>query len=473
MTPGHADIVRKLSGQLAEDWDDLLSTPTARLVKFHLEAATVAWSLTSDEVPLYSSTSNMLISHDASKDAYASIRYDCTTSRNQQADAFSRLINDVAAANVAALEDPFEALSSEKEAESTRATNLAADAIEIFDYDYPLSVSDSLSNSIPCLSDFCVKLQTFRAWKGGEALSPRDVLHRFIVSEQSKDPLCVEALELLASKDRLDRITVSQRDITPAVKGFMPGLSCRLRLVLPSSTARLFVSKWRGTSIAVLVMLILKILFAVYGVIAGGRGCAEIQRLFILDVYVTKEHNLCDLFCLMVYASSITCEFTPQTPGKPLPSEHKGLDWYDVLALGQLRINTTVHPDLGISPHEVVYGIPHSFPLVSFLCPSDDLSEKDIEEFVCFQNRYRRDAVYAALKKKRSRQLRAWIDEWTRSRAKYQKWDAKSTTTTASEPLLDVGCRVLVLKSPSHKLDGKWSQGVGRACYEYSWMTHN
>ncbi|KAF4649450.1 hypothetical protein FOL47_002079 [Perkinsus chesapeaki] len=243
-------------------------------------------------------------------------------------------------------------------------------------------------------------------------------------------------------------------------------------------TARLFVSKWRGTSSAVLVMLTLKTLFAVYGVISGGRDQgAQFVRSVLLDglclFYKIKHVSL----PLRHPASGGFYERQNRTLGstlRSLLSEHKGLDWYDVLALGQLRINTTVHPDLGISPHEVVYGIPHSFPLVSFLCPSDDLSEKDIEEFVCFQNRYRRDAVldvYAASKKKRSRQLRAWIDEWTRSRAKYQKWDAKSTSTTSSEPLLDVGCRVLVLKSPSHKLDGKWSHGVikkhvGRACYE-------
>ncbi|KAF4726036.1 hypothetical protein FOZ62_003187, partial [Perkinsus olseni] len=69
---GHADIVRKLSGQEAEDWDVPLSTSTTRMVNQHLEAPATAWNFIPAEVPLYSSTERMLISHDASKDAYAS-----------------------------------------------------------------------------------------------------------------------------------------------------------------------------------------------------------------------------------------------------------------------------------------------------------------------------------------------------------------------------------------------------------------
>ncbi|KAF4750330.1 hypothetical protein FOZ62_019436 [Perkinsus olseni] len=460
-----------------------------------------------------------------------------------------------------------------------------------------MSIFDSLSEYIPCLADFYLKLKALFAWKGIDMLSERDVSRRFVVAEQCKDALCVEALKLLSSRDPSDKVVVSQRDITPALRGFMPGLldqdgilykmyesdaDDRLKLVLPSSNSsplckqvawyfhccsghvnledtirRLRRHFWwprlrrdtksvyngclhcqltkRGslpktvsphlcpTEIFSTVgvdlfgplnesksgfrwILICVDLLSRYTVliplaaVTAAVVSAAIERNIIL-VFRTPEciisdqgvqfvrSVLLDGLCLSYKirhlslplrhpASGSFYERQNRTLGatlRSLLSEHKGLDWYDVLALGQLRINTTVHPDLGVSPHEVVFGIPHSLPLVSFLSPSDSLSERDIEDFVCFQNRYRREAVLEvceALRKKRGRVLRAWIDEWSRARAKYEKWDAKTTATAPSSPsLLEVGSKVLVLKPPTHKLDGKWVPGivrrhVGRVCYE-------
>ncbi|KAF4679294.1 hypothetical protein FOZ60_015223, partial [Perkinsus olseni] len=87
-------------------------------------------------------------------------------------------------------------------------------AFEVFDLYYPHSLLLPTLENVPSLKTYYDLDKTFHAWKGDSATPKHELIRRFLIREQEKDPLCREVRHLLEEGADLSK---KKRSVAPAV----------------------------------------------------------------------------------------------------------------------------------------------------------------------------------------------------------------------------------------------------------------
>ncbi|KAF4649609.1 hypothetical protein FOZ61_001148 [Perkinsus olseni] len=152
---------------------------------------------------------------------------------------------------------------------------------------------------------------------------------------------------------------------------------------------------------------------------------------------------------------------------RALMDEDHRITLHEALAFAQARVNSTIDPALGVSPHEAVYGFPLQSPLAQWASsqtsstPDDD---EDLEKFIAHPNKKHKRAIRSACDKLRRRREKI-VQDWR------ELWQERKPQPINKPDGFKLGEKVLVWTQPSHKLDRMWQEGeiirrIGTRCYE-------